>query len=95
MQFVASTDKLAEGVGWTMRIDIQAEHIQSFQNEKREKYLQGQVHRREHPQQRRMIPARLLDLTGNSLILTGQRLQKLAGSRRVDEPERQVLREAI
>lgn len=78
-----------------MRIDIQAEHIQSFQNEKREKNLQGQLSRRDLAQQRRPIPARLLEVTGNSFILTGQRLKKLAGHQRINDPERKILGEAI
>jgi hypothetical protein len=78
-----------------MRIDIQAEHILSFQNEKREKYLHGLSHQRGQAKGQQSLLDRILDATGQSLILTGQRLQRAAGTHRAVEQERPVLREAI
>jgi hypothetical protein len=78
-----------------MRIDIQAEHILSIQNEKREKHLHEKVYPRDFVKAQPSLANRLLDATGKTLILTGQKLQQLAGNQRAAEQECSVLGEAI
>jgi hypothetical protein len=78
-----------------MRIDIQAEHILSIQEEKRQNYFVQQARRKITNGHKPSIPAWLLASGGNLLISTGQKLHQLAGTTSQSEVQAGVLREAI
>jgi hypothetical protein len=61
-----------------LRIDIQAEMIQSFQEEKRRRFLEARERERATAGARPSIRTRLLRASGGWLIEAGLGLQKIA-----------------
>jgi hypothetical protein len=60
-------------------IDVQAEIIRSFQEEKRQRYLALREQERAITGSRRPLHKRLMRAGGQSLVAAGQRLQRAAG----------------
>lgn len=77
------------------RLDIQAERILSIQEEKRQQYLKERQLSRGQSAQRMPMSARLLNVGGRMLIVSGQALLKLAGTSQADERGIKVIQEAI
>lgn len=78
-----------------MRIDIQAEHILSFQDEKTRAYFARQALKNPKSGFRFSIGKRVLNTSGTILIRSGLGLHRLAGAKRTGERERYHYQEAI
>lgn len=70
-----------------LRIDVQAELIQSFQKEKRQRFLEMRERERAAAGPHPSIRMRLLRASGDFLITAGRGLQELSGASRPAEYE--------
>lgn len=61
-------------------IDVQAEIIRSFQEEKRQRFIEEQARQRAATELRRSWRARFLRATGNGLVTAGRALERAAGA---------------
>lgn len=66
-------------------IDVQAEIIQSFQEEKRQRFIEMRAQQQALTPNRQARRARLLRTVGNVLIAAGRGLQQAAGAPRAAE----------
>lgn len=76
-------------------IDVQAEIIQSFQEEKRQQYLALRESQRTAAALRPSIRTRLLRASGDALVVAGRSLQKMSGVTRSADYERGKLGEVV
>lgn len=65
-------------------IDVQAEIIRSFQEEKRQRYVEMRERQRATAGLRPSLRARFLRMSGNALIVLGRALQRLGGAPAVE-----------
>lgn len=61
-------------------IDVQAELIQSFQQEKRQRFLEKQGQQQATRTNSNSLRTRILRASGNALIAAGQSMQRAAGA---------------